>query len=114
NYDICAMEKLKITKEVGREDIYVSVHTPSEEKEVTQILKQAEEAVHERLPRTATHSNLTYTLGKWGYSGVYLTNEKNTKITIPQLAEMLGIEYPLKTPAELGVWYVYGDLLLCR
>lgn len=98
------MKTIKIEKEVTKEDVYVKVESVEDSKEIRAILEAAEEVVDESNQYSPQDTYLMFdgVDRDWFYNRVILGH----KITIPQLAELLGVEYPLKSKFEAGKWYI--------
>lgn len=98
------MKKIKIEKEVTKEDVFVCVANTSEYDEVCRIITAGGEQILKRpFERLVTYSSLE---GYWIAVG---SMGDKYQITIPQLAELLGVEYPLKPKFEVGKWYKFDE-----
>lgn len=105
------MKTIKIEKEVTKEDVFVCVANASEYDEVCRIIIAGGEQILKRpFERLVTYSPLT---GCWVAAG---SMGDKYQITIPQLAELLGVEYPLKPKFEAGKWYIaeVGTNIFCH
>lgn len=89
------MKTIKIEKEVTKEDVFVCVANTSEYDEVYRIITAGGEQIL-KLPyeRLIAYSPIG---GYWVAVG---SVRDKYQITIPQIAELLGVEYPLK-PEQL-------------
>lgn len=90
------MKTLKIEREVTKEDVYVVARTPEELAEVERILAKAGLRYAES---EFSYSYYVIIVGDMWYK-VTSIDRHRIEITIPQLAELLGVEYPLK-PEQL-------------
>lgn len=88
------MKTLKIEKEVTKKDVYVRAESVEDSKEIRAILEAAKEVVDEDSPYSPQYAYLMF--DGVGNDWVYRWYGAGFKITIPQLAELLGVEYPLK------------------
>lgn len=92
------MKKIKIEKEVTKEYVCVKAESVEDSREIRAILESAGEVVDDNAPYSPQNTYLMFDgidnnwFYRWSISGY--------KITIPQLAELLGVEYPLK-PEQL-------------
>lgn len=109
------MKRLKIEKEVTVEDVYVFIASPTEAKEADSILIAAGEKFDGLYPYLPSQPHLVYhqLFAVWFYNQGSLNG---TQITISQLAELLGVEYPLKPKFEVGKWYIAkgGTNIFCH
>lgn len=85
------MKTIKIEKEVTKKDVFVCVANTSEYDEVCRIITAGGDQILKRpFERLITYSPLE---GYWVAVG---SMGDKYQISIPQLAELLGVEYPLK------------------
>lgn len=109
------MKTLKIEKEVTKKDVYVKAESVEDSLEIRAILEAAEEVVDESIPYTPQNTYLMFggVDNDWFYNQI---NLGHYKITMPQLAELLGVEYPLKPKFEAGKWYIAkrGTNIFCH
>lgn len=101
------MKTIKIEKEVTKEYVCVKAESVEDSIEIRAILESAGEVVDDNAPYSPQNTYLMFDgidnnwFYRWSISGY--------KITIPQLAELLGVEYPLKPKLKKGVWYRVED-----
>lgn len=88
------MKTIKIEKEVTKDDVYVRARTPDELTEVERILAKTDLRY---LGSEFSDSSCVVIDGDTWYRTIsFAINRRRTEITIQQLAELLGVEYPLK------------------
>lgn len=88
------MRTLKIEKEVTKDDVYVMADTPGKLTEVERILAKTDLRY---LGSEFSDSSCVVIDGDTWYRTIsFAINRRRTEITIPQLAELLGVEYLLK------------------
>src|SRR5690606_5430676 len=91
------------------DNIYVHIKSEQEAREVDFILRNAGEEFDDHFPWGTTQPYLLFLkeAGDWFYNQ---GSNSRVEITIPQLAEMLGVEYPIKQKLfVIGNWYKRVD-----
>ena len=106
------MKTIKIEKEVTKEDVYVRARTPDELAEVERILEKTD--LHYVGSEFSDSSCVVIHGGMW-FKQTSMARHR-IEITIPQLAELLGVEYPFKPKFEAGKWYIaeWGTNIFCH
>jgi|SRR5690606_7460177 len=92
------MKTIKIEKEVTKEDVYVVVDTNEKMIEVKEMLSSSNQRYLGRICGTANILVYDKQLNAW-YKLPY-AEDRQCEITVPQLAELLGVEYPLRKREE--------------
>lgn len=86
------MKTIKIEKEVTKEDVYVTARTPDELTEVEGILAKTDLRY---AGSEFSDSSCVFMVDDIWYKATSI-DMRRIEVTIPQLAELLGVEYPLK------------------
>jgi|SRR5690606_20018636 len=92
------MRTIKIEKEVTKEDVYVVVDTNEKMLEVEEILSSSNQVYSGRICGTA--NILVYIKQYDAWYKLLHAEDRQCEITVPQLAELLGVEYPLRKRVE--------------
>lgn len=87
------MKTIKIEKEVTKEDVYVVVDTNEKMLEVKEILSSSNQRYLGCISGTA--NILVYDEQYDAWYKLLHAEDRQYEITVPQLAELLGVEYPL-------------------
>lgn len=86
------MKTIKIEKEVTKEDVYVMVRTYGELTEVERVLAKTDLRY---VGSEFSDSSCLVIDGDMWYKATSIDRHR-IEVTIPQLSELLGVEYPLK------------------
>lgn len=94
------MITIKIEKEATKADVYVVVDTNEKMLEVKEILSSSNQRYLGCISGSGTANILVYDKQYDAWYKLLHAEDRQYEITVPQLAELLGVEYPLRKRVE--------------
>lgn len=94
------MRTIKIEKEATKAEVYVVVDTNEKMLEVKEILSSSNQRYLGCISGSGTANILVYDKQYDAWYKLLHAEDRQCEITVPQLAELLGVEYPLRKRVE--------------